>query len=216
VGRGSADRIAVIVGGARGGGRGDGGQLQRDIAAGLAALGAAVTVTRGFASRADADAAFAAAALRGRVEIVVHAQVDPAVLEPCPLLDQGDADWDRRCEAPIRAALYSLQAAYAHLRHQGGQIVLVCPTVPPGRAAGLVPLAMSAHAQQALAVSAARRWAAERIAVNLVAVPPAAFAAGAGAGVGGIVPLVVFLAGQGAGGLTGMSVTAGADGWAGP
>jgi NAD(P)-dependent dehydrogenase (short-subunit alcohol dehydrogenase family) len=212
--RGSAGRIAVVVGGAGQGG--DGGGFQRDVAAAVAALGATVTAVPGFASRADAEAAFAEAASLGRVEIVVHAHVDPAALEPCPLLAQDDADWDRRCEAPIRAALYTLQAAYEHLRAEGGQVVLVCPAVPPAGAAGFVPLAVSAQAQRALAVSAARRWAPQRIAVNVVAVPPEVFTTAATPASGRVVPMVAFLAGPGAGGLTGTTITAGADGWVGP
>jgi NAD(P)-dependent dehydrogenase (short-subunit alcohol dehydrogenase family) len=181
--------VAVVAGGGRGIGRG--------IALGLADQGAAVAVVGpagegvaadivssgqravavdcSFAEPGETMAAFGRAAdALGPIDLVVHAVVDPASLVPAPLVDTDEAAWDANGEAPLRAALWTCQAARAHLGGRGGTIVLVTPTLAMTGAPGLVPYATAVDGQRALAKSSARLWGALGIRVNCVAPPVAA------------------------------------------
>jgi 3-oxoacyl-[acyl-carrier protein] reductase len=174
-----------------------------------------------------ADPATAAEAVAGGPDVVVWADVDPDGLRPDPLVGLGELDWDRRCEEPLRSALFLLQAAYPHLRGRDGRVVLVCPSVALEGAAGLVPLATAAEGQRLLAKSAARRWGQDGVTVNIVTVPVAALgadltAAADAARTAAALPTadaleaaagaVVWLVGEGAAGITGATI--GADGGA--
>jgi NAD(P)-dependent dehydrogenase (short-subunit alcohol dehydrogenase family) len=152
---------------------GGGSGIGRAIALGLEEAHATVTVMDGdFASRADAEAAFAAARdAAGPLDAVVHAFVDPAALTSEPLAETGAADWDRRCEAMLRAALHCCQAAGQELSARGGRLVLVTPTIALTGAAGLVPYATAVEGMRAMAKSTARQWGERRITVNCVAPP---------------------------------------------
>ena len=77
-------------------------------------------------------------------------------------------EWDRRAERPLRAALWSLQAAH----HHRASVVVVVATVGLEGAAGFVALASAAEGIRVLAKSAARRWGRDGMMVNVVAVPP--------------------------------------------
>jgi len=152
-------------------------------------------------------------------DVVVFAHVVAAALVPTPVVELDPLAWEERCEAPIRAALTTAQAAYTHLRHRDGRLIFVCPAVALEGADGLVPLATAAEAQRMLAKSAARRWGREGITVNVVTVPvgggaDAARTAGAVHPAGGLAAAVVWLAsaGAGAGAITGATI--GADGGA--
>ncbi len=148
------------------------GPLGSLVAAALSDAGAAVSVIA--PPFADREAAAGALAVAARPDVVVWADVDPDGLRPDPVVGLGEPDWDRRCEEPIRSALWLLQAAYPHLKNRDGRVVLVCPSVALEGAAGLVPLATAAEGQRLLAKAVARRWGGDGITVNVVTVPVAA------------------------------------------
>ena len=93
----------------------------------------------------------------GPLDAVVHAAVDPDALVRSRIVDTADADWDRRCEAPLRAALVCAEAAFAQLEDRGGRLVFVTPTVSLTGAAGLVAYTTAVEGIRALAKSAARQ-----------------------------------------------------------
>jgi NAD(P)-dependent dehydrogenase (short-subunit alcohol dehydrogenase family) len=168
-----AGRVVLVTGGDRG--------IGQAIALGLEDAHATVAVVDGdFASLADSEAAVGRVReSAGPLDAVVHAFVDPAALTMQPLADTTDADWDRRCEAMLRAALYCCQAAGRELSARGGRLVLVTPTIALTGAAGLVPYATAVEGMRAMAKSAARQWGGSGITVNCVA-PPVELMAPAG------------------------------------
>jgi NAD(P)-dependent dehydrogenase (short-subunit alcohol dehydrogenase family) len=181
--------VAIVAGGGWGIGRGIAlgladraaaiaviGPTGEAVAAGIVSSGGrAVAIDCSFAEAALTMAAFGRAAdSLGPIDLVVHAVVDAAVLSPAPLVDLDEAAWDARAEAPLRAALWSCQAARAHLGDRGGTIVLVTPTLAMTGEAGLVPYATAVDGQRALVKSSARLWGAHGIRVNCVAPPVAA------------------------------------------
>lgn len=89
--------------------------------------------------------------------------------EARPLVEVDEAAWEEAAEAPARALLATLQAAHAGLRAGGGRLVVVVPATSLEGAAGLVAETTGWGAVRLLAKSAARRWAADGIAVTVVA-----------------------------------------------
>jgi NAD(P)-dependent dehydrogenase (short-subunit alcohol dehydrogenase family) len=158
-------RVVLVTGGEVG--------IGRAIALGLEDAHATVAVVDGdFASRDETAAAFARARESvGPVDAVVHAFVDPAALTSEPLAETAAADWERRCEAVLRAALHCCQAGGREMAARGGRLVLVTPTIALTGAAGLVPYATAVEGMRALAKSAARQWGPRGITVNCVAPP---------------------------------------------
>jgi NAD(P)-dependent dehydrogenase (short-subunit alcohol dehydrogenase family) len=186
--------------------------------------GRAVAVDTSVEALAETSDAFATVAgALGPLDTVVHASVDPDALVPGALADVADSDWDTRCEAPLRAALACAQAAFTQLQDRGGRLVFVTPTVALTGAAGLVPYTTALEGIRALAKSAARQWGRHAITVNCVAPPLELLAAdGRGApeptvgdpalgrapdGRTDLAPVVPWLAGPGAGFVTGLTVT---------
>lgn len=156
-------------------------------------------------------------------DVVVFAWVPDRCLAPAPVTALDDAEWERRCEEPIRAALFTALAAHEHLRGRDGRLLFVCATVALDGAAGLVPYASAAEAQRLLAKSAARQWGAEGITVNVVAPPVTALAATlaetcpdaarerpalAGDPLAAVAAATVWLASAAAGGITGGTILA--------
>ena len=76
---------------------------------------------------------------------------------------------DAAAEAPARGLLATLQAAHPGLRAAGGRLVVVLPGAGLTGAAGLVAETTGWEAARLLALSAARRWLADGVTVNVVA-----------------------------------------------
>src|SRR5262245_5690997 len=108
-------RVVLVTGGGAG--------IGRAIARGLEDARATVAVVEGdFASLSATEAAFAAARdAAGPLDALVHAFVDPDALTSDALAETAAADWDRRCEALLRAALHCCQAAGQELAERGGR-----------------------------------------------------------------------------------------------
>jgi NAD(P)-dependent dehydrogenase (short-subunit alcohol dehydrogenase family) len=123
-----------------------------------------------FATREETERALGTAvAGLGGLDALVLVLVGPAALEAKPFVDVSPAEWASGFDAPALAAVFCLQAAFAHLRGRGGRIVLIVPTVVFSGARGLATLAAAAEGQRLLAKSAARQWGRAGITVNCVA-----------------------------------------------
>ena len=125
------------------------------IAAGLERLGA--SVARGVAESA------------GRVDLVVIPVTDPGGLTRAPLADMDEAEWIRRCEAPLNAVRVALQEAHAMLSGEGGRIVLLVPTIAMLGAADFAAYSAVGEGARSLAKAAARGWGAAGITINCIA-----------------------------------------------
>ena len=71
--------------------------------------------------------------------------------------------------------LVALQAAHSSMASDGGRIVLILPTIGMAGAAGLVNYTTAIEGIRSMVKSAARQWASEGIAVNMVAAPVGLF-----------------------------------------
>ena len=166
-------RVALVDGGHTG--------LGHDIALGLADEGASVAVAAGFESRAAAEAAFGEARDAHRpIDVVVHVPSDANALVTAALVDTPEPEWEARCEALVRRAIWCCQAAHTAMRGHGGRIVVVTPTVGLTGAIGLVPFTTAVEGIRAMAKSAARQWGELGITVNCVAPPVELLAPGTG------------------------------------
>ncbi|ULE35556.1 SDR family oxidoreductase [Mycobacterium sp. IDR2000157661] len=72
--------------------------------------------------------------------------------------------------------LDALKTAHSSMA-SGGRVVVILPTIGIAGAAGLVDYTTAVEGIRAMAKSAARQWASERIGVNMIAVPLKLFAA---------------------------------------
>ncbi|VXD00380.1 SDR family NAD(P)-dependent oxidoreductase [Sphingomonas sp. 8AM] len=180
---GLADKVALVVGGAKGIGLATAGALARE--------GAAVLLTGRRKEEVDAAAERLGASVHGIVadasarddlERVVaearrrHGHLDALVLnaglsEPATIAEATAAHFDRHFAVNVRGALFGLQAALPVLR-DGASVVLV-GSIAAGM--GVTPYSTYAATKAALR-SYARSWAAElaprRIRVNVVAPGP--------------------------------------------
>jgi 3-oxoacyl-[acyl-carrier protein] reductase len=139
----------------------------------LQAFGATVSVlTEGLGCRDDVERHLAGL---GRLDGLVLADLDPAVLEPTPFGDLSPAGWAARCEVPLQRAMACLQAAHTHLCERGGAIVVLVPTFAMAGAPGLAAAATGIEGQHSMVKAAARQWGAARITVNAVAIAGAAW-----------------------------------------
>jgi NAD(P)-dependent dehydrogenase (short-subunit alcohol dehydrogenase family) len=101
------------------------------------------------------------------VDVVVH--VANRTDHPRALIDVDEHAWAVAAEMPVRALLATLQAAHPGLRVASGRLIVIVPTVALDGAAGLVAESTGWEAVRLLAKSAARRWAADGITVNVIA-----------------------------------------------
>ena len=130
-------------------------------------VGAAVA--RGLA-KLGASVARHVAETSGAVDLVVIPVTDPGGLTPAPLADMDEAEWIRRCEAPLGAVKTALQEAHAVLTQRGGgRIVLLVPTIAMIGAADFAPFSAVGEGARSLAKAAARGWGAQGITVNCLA-----------------------------------------------
>jgi len=115
----------------------------------------------------------------GEVDVYVHlgpwSQPPPVQ----PLVELRDEDFVAAFERPVLDLLWSLHAAWAHLRRPGARVVVVVPTIGMAGAPGLAALAAAAEAQRLLVKSAARQWGADGVVMNVIAPDLAALAPGA-------------------------------------
>jgi 3-oxoacyl-[acyl-carrier protein] reductase len=110
------------------------------------------------------------------LDAIVHTTLPHDAFEPRALASLSAAEWLRLAEEPVEQGIATLQTAHPRLR-RGGRFIFVLPSIAVDGAAGLVPLATAAEALRALAKSAARRWAAGGITVNVVAADVFAYGA---------------------------------------
>ena len=102
--------------------------------------------------------------------IVLVVGADPAPSSR-PLIETTEAEWRDVAEgAPLRA-MRALQRARRVTLAQRGNIVVIAPSVGLIGAEGLSPYVAGIEAIRAMAKSAARQWAADRISVILIVVP---------------------------------------------
>jgi 3-oxoacyl-[acyl-carrier protein] reductase len=134
---------------------GGGGEAGALLSKGLAKLGAQV-----FASPAETA---------GTVDLVVIPVTDPGGLTPAPIAEMSEAEWIRRCEAPLGAVRVALQEAYALLKDKGGHVVLLVPTISMIGAADFVAYSAVGEGTRSLAKAAARSWGQQNIVVNCLA-----------------------------------------------
>jgi 3-oxoacyl-[acyl-carrier protein] reductase len=95
--------------------------------------------------------------------------------DPAPgqrqLTDMPEAEWRDAAEAAPLRAMRALQRARTATLSERGNIVVVAPSVGLIGAAGLAHYVAGIEAIRAMAKSAARQWAADRISVSLIVVP---------------------------------------------
>ena len=164
------------------------------IAASLAARGARVAwlsdgtdapavdvderVTRiaaSFASRAELELAFAAAAeCVGAPDQVVVSALPPSALVARDITAVTDEVWRASCAGAMKSVLHALQAGHTQLRERGGSVVVIGPSLSLAGAPQLVPLSAAVEGQRGLVKSTARQWGRRGLTVNWVAAAPRA------------------------------------------
>ena len=105
----------------------------------------------------------------GAVDLVVIPVTDPGGLTPTPLAEMDEAEWIRRCEAPLGAVRVALQEAHALLSRRGGRIVLLVPTIAMIGAADFAAYSAVGEGARSLAKAAARGWGSLGITINCLA-----------------------------------------------
>jgi NAD(P)-dependent dehydrogenase (short-subunit alcohol dehydrogenase family) len=106
----------------------------------------------------------------GDVAMVVHAFVPPPAWAFADFDSVGDETWDLVVTRALQCALTVSQAAHGLLRERGGAVVVLTPAISLSGAVGLAPLVTAAEGVRMLARSAARRWGADGVVVNDLAV----------------------------------------------
>jgi 3-oxoacyl-[acyl-carrier protein] reductase len=107
-----------------------------------------------------------------RLDAMVFAPWDPAVVRPVPLAELTDDEFDAAWQQTMDAAVAACVAARADFAGRGGRIVLTTPTTAFAGGAEHGHWAAAAEGVHILAKSAARQWGVDGIAVNVLAVGP--------------------------------------------
>jgi NAD(P)-dependent dehydrogenase (short-subunit alcohol dehydrogenase family) len=149
--------------------------LAEGVAAGLRALGAEVALLDcAFESEADVRAAIQTArdALGGTIDQVVHAWVEPALLEAQAFAELSEETWAVACEHTLEAAWWIARQASPALRETHGSLVFLVPTIGMAGGAGYAMLAAVAEGVRVLAKGCGRQWGTSGVTCNTVAVAP--------------------------------------------
>ena len=88
-----------------------------------------------------------------------------------PLVELTSDGWSDAVDRPLNELLAAMQAARLQLLGRGGAIVVIVPTIGVPGAKHLVPLTTVVEGARSMAKSAARQWATDGIAVNMLALP---------------------------------------------
>jgi 3-oxoacyl-[acyl-carrier protein] reductase len=156
--------------------------------------GRAAGVTADPGREDDAERLFGAAVARlPRVDVVVHAVVDPPTRR---FMETSQAEWDGAVARALRAGFFvSRLAVEEFLAHgKGGRLVHIAPLVRPG-APGQALAAASLHALLSLMRSTAKEYGPRRVACNaVVPVPSGAAVPAAGPTGDAVTEAVLFLA----------------------
>jgi 3-oxoacyl-[acyl-carrier protein] reductase len=163
---GALDNRAVIV-------AGGGNDVATEMADALATCGG--RVRRILADLADRDQAFAAvdsaAAELGGLDALVLADVPDAARKPVPMNEMTEEHFRAVWEQTMRATLFTLQAAYPHMKRGGaGRVVAIVPAMALSGAPDYSATAAAAEGQRLLMKSAARQWGPDGITANTVVV----------------------------------------------
>jgi len=200
-----------------------------ETVAAIEARGGSAAWTRCDATAAgDVEAAVAAAVERiGGLDVVIHNATSRRSSEPVQLEDVDDELWHEHASVSLDGAFHCAQAALPHLRERRGRLILM--TSPAGiEGSAMLPVyAMVKGAIRGFAKSLAREWAPLGVTVNVIsplAETPAMTSAyekdptleerlarvvpmgHLGDPETEIGPAVVFLAGDGAGYITGQTL----------
>jgi NAD(P)-dependent dehydrogenase (short-subunit alcohol dehydrogenase family) len=138
---------------------------------------AGATVGRGLAKR-GANVSRHVSEAREAIDLVVIPVVDPGGLAAAPLARMSDAEWVRRCEAPLDWVRAALTEARSALIARGGRVILLVSTLALAGAEDFVAASALGEGARLLAKAAARAWGAHGITVNCLALTPEQLAPG--------------------------------------
>jgi len=149
--------------------------LADGVAAGLQSLGARVVLLdAAYEAEDDVRAALEAArdALDGRIDQVVHAWMEPALLDAHVFAEVSEETWAVACEHTLEVAWWTARQASPALRDAQGSLVFLVPTIGMAGGAGFAMLAAVAEGIRVLAKGCGRQWGAAGVTCNTVAVAP--------------------------------------------
>lgn len=116
----------------------------------------------------SADVSYEPNFSQGQVDLVVIPVIDPGGLESAPIGDMEEAEWIRRCEAPLTAVKDAFRHALSVLG-TGGRIVVLIPSISLSGAEELVPYSMAGEGARLMAKAVARAEGVNGISVNCLA-----------------------------------------------
>jgi NAD(P)-dependent dehydrogenase (short-subunit alcohol dehydrogenase family) len=149
--------------------------LADGVAAGLQSLGARVVLLdAAYEAEDDVRAAMEAArdALDGRIDQVVHAWMEPALLDARVFAEVSEETWAIACEHTLEVAWWTARQASPSLRDTRGSLVFLVPTIGMAGGAGFAMLAAVAEGIRVLGKGCGRQWGAAGVTCNTVAVAP--------------------------------------------
>ena len=111
------------------------------------------------------------------VDLMVHALYPAECRLPKPLVELTEAEWGRRCDEPLEAAIRLARGGYRHLAARNGTIVFLVPLMAAAGGSGLAPFAGAAEGVRILARSLARSWGRSGVRSHSITLDPSAFLA---------------------------------------